>query len=166
MAVRDVLRLPARVLSTPAEEVDPRSDEAYALARDLVDTMQVSPGCVGLAAPQIGVGLRVFAMDVSGHRKARSCAGLVVLCNPVVVDGDGDELAREGCMSVPDLTGNVIRAPRVVVRGVQPGGQRRELVTDAIEARCVAHEVDHLDGLVFLDRVASKAEVFARKRYR
>jgi peptide deformylase len=165
VVVRAVLRLPHPVLSTRAEELDPTSEEAYALARDLVDTMRVSPGCVGLAATQIGVGLRAFAMDVTGHKKAGSCAGLVVLINPVVEHVDELAMAREGCMSVPDLTGNVVRAGRLVVRGLEPGGAVREIVADAIEARCVAHEVDHLDGLVFLDRVASKAEIFSRKRY-
>jgi peptide deformylase len=160
-----VLRLPHPVLSTRAAEIDPASDAAYALAADLVDTMRVSPGCVGLAATQIGVGLRAFAMDVTGHRRAGTCAGLVVLLNPVIEQLEEPALAREGCMSVPDLTGNVLRAGRLVVRGVVPGGAALEVVADAIEARCVAHEVDHLDGLVFLDRVASKAEVFARKRY-
>ena len=165
MTVRPVLRLPDPVLSTPAVELDPTSATAYALAEDLVDTMRVSPGCVGLAANQIGVGLRAFAMDVTGHKKAGSCAGLVVLINPIVVEASEPGLAREGCLSVPDLTGNVVRAGRLVVRGAEPGGAERTVTADAIEARCLAHELDHLDGLVFLDRVAAKAEVFARKRY-
>jgi peptide deformylase len=129
--------------------------------------MRASPACVGLAANQVGVPLRVFAMDVTGHRHTRSCAGLVVLANPVVVSATSPVVAREGCLSVPDLTGNVARATEVVVSGAEPGTGRTVTVTaDAIEARALLHEIDHLDGLLFLDRVVGKADVFARKRYR
>lgn len=129
--------------------------------------MHASPACVGLAANQVGVALRVFCMDVTGHRHANSCAGLVVLANPVVISATGPVVAREGCLSVPDLTGNVARAGSVTVEGDEPGTGRRVTVTaDAIEARALLHEIDHLDGLLFLDRVTGKADVFARRRYR
>ena len=167
MAVRPVLQLPAPVLKVRAVEVGPTiTDEVRALAVDLVDTMRASPACVGLAANQIGVALRVFAMDVSGHRKARSCAGEVVLVDPVVVSAEAPDLGREGCMSVPDLTGDVPRATRVVVRGRTPDGAERTIEADAFEARAVLHEHDHLDGLVFLDRVAAPSSVFRRRVYR
>jgi peptide deformylase len=147
--------------------VDPTGRAVVALAADLVATMRASPACVGLAANQIGVPSRVFCVDVTGHRHARSCAGLVVLANPVLVEATDPVLAREGCLSVPDLTGNVARATRVVIRGHEPGTGREITVTaDAIEARALLHELDHLDGLLFLDRVAGRADVFARKRYR
>ncbi|MFA5890527.1 MAG: peptide deformylase [Actinomycetota bacterium] len=165
MAVRPVVRYPAPVLKQRAAEIAP-GPEAEALARDLVDTMLASPACVGLAAPQIGVGARAFCMDVTGHRKSISCHGLVVLLNPLIVERDGAELTREGCMSVPDFTGNVKRAERIVVRGVTPDGVEQEIAADAFEARALQHEIDHLDGLLFLDRVASlTADVFGRKRY-
>jgi peptide deformylase len=129
--------------------------------------MRAYDHCVGLAAPQIGVGLRAFAMDVEGHPKARSCHGLVVLFDPEVLFHEGLVVAREGCMSVPDLTGNVPRATQVVVRGITPDGALRLIEADAFEARALLHELDHLDGLVFLDRVSSPhADVFRRKRYR
>ncbi len=165
--IQPVVRLPHPALVTVSAEVDLADPLLADLVADLVDTMRVSPGCVGLAAPQVAVGLRVFAMDVTGHRKARSCAGLVVLGNPVVVLASDPEVAREGCMSVPDLTGNVARATRVVVRGLDLlAGGERVVEADAIEARAVLHEVDHLDGLVFLDRVSSaRHDVFTRKRY-
>ena len=165
--IREVVRLPHPVLVARSADVDIADPLLADLVTDLVDTMRVSPGCVGLAAPQVAVGLRLFAMDVTGHRKAQSCAGLVVLANPVIVRATDPEVAREGCMSVPDFTGNVARATRVVVRGLDllVGG---ELIieADAIEARAALHEVDHLDGLVFLDRVSSaRHDVFTRKRY-
>jgi peptide deformylase len=166
MPVRPVVRLPDPVLKQRAKEVRVVDDEARALARDLVDTMRASPACVGLAAPQIGVSRRAFAVDVTGHKKARSCHGEFVLFDPEVLLAHGPLIAREGCMSVPDLTGDVPRATRLVVRGLTPEGTERVLEVDAFEARAVQHEIDHLDGLVFLDRVASADAVFKRKVYR
>lgn len=164
--VRPVVCAPERVLSTPAAPCDPCADEVVALARDLVATMRVSPGCVGLAAPQVGVANRVFCADVTGHRKARSCAGLVVLANPRLLAAEAPVVAREGCLSVPDLTGDVPRATRVVVAGVVPGtGEDLVVEADAFEARALQHEMDHLDGRLFLDRVTGAHAVFRRKRY-
>ena len=139
---------------------------ARALAVDLVDTMRSRPACVGLAAPQIGVLLRAFVIDVTGHKKARSCHGELVLFDPEVVTAAAPVIAREGCLSVPDLTGDVPRAGMVVVRGLTPEGHTRVVEVDAFEARAVLHEIDHLDGMLFLDRVASADRVFRRKVYR
>jgi peptide deformylase len=165
VAVRPVLRYPASVLKTVATSIDP--GDAQELCTDLVDTMRASPACVGLAAPQIGVAARAFCLDVTGHKKARSCSGLVVLLNPMIVARDGSEVAREGCMSLPDITGNVRRATSLTVRGVTPRGEEREVIADAFEARALQHEIDHLDGFLFLDRVSSlTADLFPRKRYR
>lgn len=166
MAVRPVVRVPDPILKKPTTPVGSIDDSARALAKDLVDTMRASPACVGLAANQIGDGRRAFAMDVTGHKKARTCHGLVVLFDAVVVAGDAPELAREGCMSVPDLTGDVARPTVVTVRGLALDSSTVELTTDAFEARALLHEIDHLDGLVFLDRVESHAAVFRRRVYR
>ena len=136
------------------------------LAADLVATMRVSPGCVGLAAPQVGVGVKVFCVDVSEHPKTRDHHGTFVLCNAEVVSSSRNEKAREGCMCVPDLTGDVKRASRVVVRGQLPGtGEEVELEAEAFEARALQHEIDHCDGLLFLDRAAGAHAVYARKTY-
>ena len=166
MPVRPVLVLPSAVLTRPSSPVGDVDDAARALAEDLVDTMRSRPACVGVAAPQIGVRLRAFAIDVTGHRKARSCAGLVVLFDPEVLVAEEPEVGREGCLSVPDLTGDVARATQVVVRGRTPAGDERVIEADAFEARALLHEVDHLEGTVFLDRVASHTSVFRRKVYR
>ena len=166
MAVRPVLRLPEAVLKQKARPVGVVDDTARALAADLVDTMRASPACVGLAAPQIGVGLRAFAIDVTGHRKARSCHGEVVLFDPEILVASDPMRGREGCMSVPDLTGDVVRSTVLVVRGLGPDGGERVLQVDAFEARAVQHEIDHLDGLLFLDRVSSAEAVFRRTVYR
>ena len=166
MAVRPVLALPAPFLQRPSAKVGTVDAGALALAADLLDTMRARPACVGLAAPQIGVGLRAFAIDVSGHRKARSCAGELVLFDPELVSASAPEVAREGCLSIPDLTGDVARATQVVVRGVGVDGAERVVEADAFEARALLHELDHLDGFLFLDRVASPHAVYRRKVYR
>jgi len=166
MTVRPVVRLPEAVLTTMSKRVDCFDEAARQLATDLIDTMRASPACVGLAAPQIGVGVRAFSVDVTGHRKARSCHGEFVLFNPEILAADGPVAGREGCMSVPDLTGDVARATHLVVRGKTPDGAERILEVDAFEARAVLHEIDHLDGLTFLDRVVGHDAVFQRKVYR
>ncbi|MBA2495734.1 MAG: peptide deformylase [Acidimicrobiia bacterium] len=171
MTVRPIVVLPAPVLAVPAAAVggapgEPVVPEVAEVCRDLVDTMRCSPHSVGVAAPQIGVGLRIFCVDVTGHRKARSCHGEVVLVDPEVVAVEGRDVGREGCMSVPDLTGDVARATRVIVRGRTPDGAVVVLDCDAFEARAVQHELDHLDGALFLDRLVSRDRIFPRKVYR
>ncbi len=166
MAVRPVLALPDPFLQQPAAKVGRVDAAALALAADLLDTMRARPACVGLAAPQIGVGLRAFAIDVTGHRKARSCAGELVLFDPELLSAAAPVLGREGCLSIPDLTGDVARATQVTVRGVGVDGGERIVEADAFEARALLHELDHLDGFLFLDRVASAHSVYRRKVYR
>lgn len=164
--VRDVVRAPAGVLSTPGPELDPLDPETVQLCADLVATMRVSPGCVGLAAPQVGVAGKAFCVDVSQHPKTRVSHGLVVLVNASVVEASRNERAREGCMSVPDLTGDVKRATRLTVRGQLPvSGRTVELSTDAFEARALQHEIDHCEGFLFIDRVAGAHALHARKVY-
>ena len=165
MAVRPVNKLPDRVLKVRAGEVgtDPEDD----LVADLLETMEASPACVGLAAPQIGVSRRVIVVDVSAHPKTTVTHGLVVLIDPVVIESSGRAVGREGCMSVPDLTANVARATSIVVRGRTPEGEDRVIATEGFEARAFQHEIDHLDGLLILDRVQSlTTDVFRRRVYR
>lgn len=165
--VRRVLTRPNDVLARRSREIDPRAPGVLALAEELIATMRSSPACVGLAAPQIGEGIRMFSIDVSGHKKAKSCAGLVVIVNPRIVAQAGELTMREGCMSVPDFTGDVRRAAEVTVEGFEPGSTRVvRIVANAIEARCIQHEIDHLDGLVFVDRIVDRTTaLFPRKTY-
>ena len=164
--VLPVLTAPHPVLSTAAPNVDPCAPETVQLAADLVATMRVSPGCVGLAAPQVGVSAQVFCVDVTDHPKTRTSHGSFVLCNAEVVEASRNERAREGCMSVPDFTGDVKRATRLTVRGQVPGtGEERVIETDAFEARALQHEMDHCSGLLFLDRVAGAHAVHPRRTY-
>lgn len=128
--------------------------------------MLASPACVGLAANQIGDGRHGFVVDVTGHRKARSSHGVIVLFDASVIRATGSELAREGCMSVPDLTGDVARPTFVAISGTTVEGEERVIEADAFEARALLHEIDHLEGRLFLDRVESHAAVFRRRVYR
>jgi peptide deformylase len=137
------------------------------VAADLLETMRAHPGCVGLAAPQLDELVRMIVVDVSGHRKATRSHGLLVLVNPVVIDSAGAEVAREGCLSIPQLTANVRRATEIVLTATTPVGEALRIATEGFEARCLLHEIDHLDGVLFLDRVDSLAtDVFRRKTYR
>jgi peptide deformylase len=164
--VLPVVSAPANVLSTVGDEVDPADPAILRLAADLVATMRVSPGCVGLAAPQVGVGVQVFAVDVTQHPKTVTTHGVFVLCNAKVIEASRWKAGREGCMSVPDLTGDVKRANRVVVEGVLPGsGEPVTITTDAFEARALQHEIDHCAGKLFLDRVAGAHAIYQRKVY-
>ncbi|WP_239098739.1 peptide deformylase [Micromonospora qiuiae] len=164
--VLPVVSAPDTVLSRAGAEVDPTAEETVQLAADLIATMRVSPGCVGLAAPQVGVGAQVFAVDVTGHAKTVTVHGTFALCNARVVEATRWKMGREGCMSVPDLTGDVKRASRLVVEGALPGsGKVVRLVTDGFEARALQHEIDHCAGLLFLDRVAGAHAIYQRKVY-
>ena len=164
--VLPVVTAPATVLSRPGAEADPTDPEIVRLAADLIATMRVSPGCVGLAAPQVGAGVQLFCLDVSQHPKTATTHGVFALCNARVVEASRWRPGREGCMSVPDLTGDVKRASRIVVEAVLPGtGEPVRLTTDAFEARALQHEIDHCAGLLFLDRVAGAHAIYQRKVY-
>ena len=164
--VLPVVRAPHGVLSEASTLVDPADPAVVQLAADLVATMRVSPGCVGLAACQVGVGQHVFCVDVAEHPKARTVHGTFVLCNAEIVEASRNEKGREGCMSVPDLTGDVKRATRLTVRGYLPGsGEEIVVETDAFEARALQHEIDHCTGYLFLDRVAGAHALYPRQTY-
>lgn len=166
MSIRPVLRFPHPALKSPSRDITNIDDDALSLAQDLIDTMRSADHCVGLAAPQIGVNIRAFALDIRGHPKALSDHGEFVLFNPRTVEGRDSIEGREGCMSVPDLTGDVMRWSRVTVAGIGIDGEQMIIETDAFEARAIQHEVDHLDGLLFLDRIASREALFRRRTYR
>lgn len=164
MAVRRVLELPERALKLPAAATGTGRDSE--LIEDLLDTMGASPACVGLAAPQIGVSRRALVVDVSRHPKTTVCHGLIVLLDPLVLEQGGRVTGREGCMSVPHLTADVARATRIVVRGRGSEGEEVVISSAGFEARALQHELDHLDGLLILDRVESSTDLFKRRVYR
>ena len=159
MAVREVLRYPNPALKQvcpPAQDPD-----IERVGADLVDTLESFGHCVGIAAPQLGELVRVCVVDLSDHPKGHANNGRLILANPRITFTEGSEVAREGCLSLPDLTANVRRATRIAVEHAAG-----KMECQGFEARCVLHEIDHLDGILFLDRVDSlRRDVFRRKRY-
>ena len=147
--------------------MDRVDEEIEGLVSDLIDTMREGPGSVGIAAPQIGVSLRVCVVDVSRSKNGRDNShGLLILINPEIFHAEGAATMREGCMSVPDYTGDVERPSTVHLRYVDERGEQRILETNGFEAVAIQHELDHLDGILFLDRISSlKTGLFRRKKY-
>ena len=168
MSVRKILLYPDPILKTVCLPVTAVDRDIPALIGDLVDTMRAGPGSVGVAAPQIGVTLRVCVVDVSENRQGREHNhGLLALVNPEFIHRQGAAIMREGCMSVPDYTGDVERATRIIVRFLDETGTPREIEASGFEAVAIQHEMDHLDGILFLDRITSlKTGLFRRKNYK
>jgi peptide deformylase len=159
--VREILRYPHPVLKQDCEPLDPLSEQGQSLARDLADTLDSGPG-VGLAAPQIGEPYRVILVD-AGRNPRREGQGRFILFNPRLVASSGQQLIREGCLSIPDYTGNVVRAAEVEVEGLDAAGETRRIASCSYEAVVFQHELDHLDGILFLDRIANvKTDLFRR----
>ncbi|UFS72277.1 peptide deformylase [Geomonas sp. RF6] len=168
MAVRPIVLYPDPILKTPTALAPGLDAEVLSLVQDLVDTMHAGPGSVGVAAPQIGVSLRVCVVDVSENRRGKeNNHGTLLMINPEILARSGAAVMREGCMSVPDYTGDVERATEVTVRFLEPGGETREITATGFEAVAIQHEIDHLDGFLFLDRITSlKTGLFRRKNYK
>jgi peptide deformylase len=148
------------VLSTPAAPVTAFDDDLRRLVDDMFETMYAAPG-VGLAAPQIGVSLRLFVMDCSAPERP---AERVVMANPEIVETDGVQPGSEGCLSVPGIYSELPRPERVRARGQNAAGEWFEIEVDGLEARCVMHETDHLDGKLYIDRLTPlKRDIVKRK---
>ena len=165
MAILPVLVYPDERLKRVAEPVMVFNAALRAFLSDFDETLRASPGCVGLAAPQVDYPKRIALVDVSRRPKTPN-NGRLLLINPGVTERGGEAIGREGCLSVPDYTGNVARAGWIRVRAQDGLGQWREYRCEGYEARAVLHELDHLDGLLFLDRLVSRRDLFRRKVYR
>jgi peptide deformylase len=165
MAAREVLVYPDPILKRICSSADPQAPETITLARDLVDTMYASGHSVGIAAPQIGTSLRVAVVDVSESKLGRKHNhGLVVMINPEIIERSGQKTMREGCMSVPDYTGNVERSKEIVVQFYDLEQRDCIIRCKGFEAVAIQHELDHLDGKLFLDRISNPGtELFRRK---
>jgi len=166
MAILPILLYPdprLKQISAPIGAIDEAIER---LIDDLLETLYDSPGCVGIASPQVGALHRMVIIDASRNAKAGENHGRMILINPEVLSSEGEIMAREGCLSLPHLTANVKRAQHIKVKAQNEKGEWWEFDASNFEARVVLHEMDHLDGLLFLDRVASlKTDVFRRKRY-
>lgn len=169
MAILPILTYPDERLKTICASVDALDEETIKFITDLEETLEASPGCVGIAAPQVGLTRRIIIIDASRNRKPVDNHGRMVLINPEIIWQEGEILGREGCLSLPHLTANVKRAKSIRCRAQQTAGSLfKETVIEAcdFEARVILHETDHLDGLLFLDRVSSlKTDVFRRKNF-
>jgi peptide deformylase len=147
--LRPILRLGDSILGVPARPVEAITPEIESLIDDMIETMYAAPG-IGLAAPQLGVGLRIFVLDLS---VGRDPSALHVMINPEFVERDGMQLEEEGCLSVPGFTATVARPKRVVVKGLNRQGDEHRLEGTGLMARALQHEVDHLNGCLFVDRL-------------
>jgi peptide deformylase len=147
--LRPITKFGDRVLHHRAAPVGDLTDEIDRLIEDMIATMYAAPG-IGLAAPQVGVPLRVFVVDVSVGRRADD---LRVMLNPEFVERDGTQIEEEGCLSVPGFTATVLRPARAVVTGLDRQGRPQTIEGEGLLARALQHEIDHLDGTLFVDRL-------------
>lgn len=167
MAVREVLVYPDPRLKQICARITTFDQSVGNVLADLVDTMIAAGHSVGIAAPQIGDLRRAAVVNVSASKlgKKQHNHGLIQMVNPEIIERQGSQLVREGCMSVPDYTGNVTRAEEIVVQFLDENGQRQAIRCAGFEAVAIQHELDHLNGFLFLDRVSSrKTDIFRRKK--
>jgi peptide deformylase len=158
--LRPILRLGDSILNEPARPVDAITPEIDRLIDDMIETMYAAPG-IGLAAPQVGIALRIFVLDLS---VGRDPAALHVMINPEFVERDGMQLEEEGCLSLPGFTATVARPKRVIVKGLNRQGDEHTLEGTGLMARALQHEVDHLNGCLFVDRLRGiSKELIVRK---
>jgi peptide deformylase len=164
LPVRPILRYPDPRLKLRCDEVHDL-DLARRVARDLLDTMDsCPPRTVGIAAPQIGEMHRIALVDTSRNAKYPPAHGHLALVNPEITSSSGHQRFREGCLSIPDFTANISRSMTVVVNAISPEGEPIQVTAEGFEAVVLQHEIDHLNGLLFLDRVTNlKEDLFRRK---
>ncbi len=163
----DILTIPDEQLKQASEPVSRFDTELQDFVQRLELTRQHGPGAVGIAAPQVGHFQRIAIVDCSVTRKPVPNHGNLVLINPEITHWEGYEVGREGCLSVPDYTGNVIRATHIKLKAQDAQGDGHDYEMEGYEARAVQHEIDHLDGILFIDRVVSRrTDLFKRKVYR
>jgi peptide deformylase len=158
--IRPILKYSDSLLHQPAREVATFDDSLQVLIDDMIETMYAAPG-VGLAATQVGAPLRVFVIDTSVGRDSK---GLIVMVNPTFVERDGMQLEDEGCLSVPGFNATVVRPARAVVSGLDRHGEPQTIEGTTLLARAFQHEMDHLDGIVFVDRLRGiKRDLIVRR---
>lgn len=166
MAILTILTYPDPRLKNIAAPVTEFNEKLHSIIADLEETMRAGPGSVGIAAPQVGIFERIIIIDVSSKPKVKQ-HGRLVLINPEITKWEGFKVGREGCMSVPDYTGNVIRAQYIELTAQNEQGEQQQYTMEDYEARVVQHEIDHLDGMLFIDRLVSRRhDLFRRKVYK
>ena len=163
MALREIVQFPDPRLKRVSEKIDEVTDEIRELAREMIEVMYDEPG-IGLAAPQVGVSIRMFVIDTEWSDEGAGQNPTVVL-NPEISDREGRITWEEGCLSVPDYTATVERDATITLRGVDLEGNPIEERAEELRAVCIQHEVDHLDGVLFVDRISRlKRSLYVKKR--
>jgi len=163
MALRPVLKFPDPRLKRVSEPISAVTDEIRALARDMLEVMYDEPG-IGLAAPQVGESVRLIVLDTDWTEED-AARNPIVLVNPEIVEREGKITWTEGCLSVPDYQADVERANKVRVRGIDLDGKPVEHDAEGLRAVCFQHEIDHLDGILFIDRISRlKRSLYVKRR--
>jgi peptide deformylase len=165
MAIRDIRIYPDPVLRTKTARVGAIDDNVKRLIEDMVETMHAAPG-VGLAANQVGVSLQLAVIDLSGQEDETRRHPLLVLINPEMLSLEGSVTEEEGCLSIPDYAETVKRAAKVKVRALDRSGKPFELEAQGLLAKALQHELDHLNGLLFIDRLSPLKKNIFKRRYR
>ena len=146
-----ILKYGSETLKKRSEKVDFFNGELESIVRNMVETMYGAPG-IGLAAPQVGLNLRLATVDLS---VGEDSSQLITICNPEIVSLEGEQKSEEGCLSIPDFTDTVTRPRRLVVRGQDLHGEEVQYEAEGLLARCFSHEVDHLNGVLFIDHLSA-----------
>ncbi len=163
MAIRPIRTYPDPVLRAKTARVETIDDSLQGLIEDMVETMHAAPG-VGLAANQVGVPLQLAVIDISDREEGKPKRSLLVLINPEILSQEGSVVAEEGCLSIPDFSEKVKRSARVKVRAQDRTGKVFEMEADGLMAKALQHEIDHLNGILFVDRLSPlKRSIFRRK---
>jgi peptide deformylase len=162
MAIREILKIGHPALTRKAAPIKSIDKETVDLARDMVETLHAAPG-IGLAAPQVDVGKRLIVVDLS---VGEDPASLFVLVNPELISQEGVVVCEEGCLSVPDVHEKVARPYKVVVRGLDLEGKVMDVEGEDLLARVLCHEIDHLEGRLFIERLSPLKRALIRKKFR
>jgi peptide deformylase len=162
MAVLEIRRYPDPILRQKAEEVKDLNGALQRLIDDMIETMHEAPG-IGLAAPQVGKPLRLIVADISAREEGHP---LIVLVNPEIVEAEGRIDSEEGCLSVPDYYSTIKRHAKVLVKGLDREGKPVEIEAEGLLARVLQHEIDHLNGILFIDHLSPIKKEFFKKRYK
>lgn len=163
MAIREIKRYPEKVLKEKATPVTDIDGDVQKLIDDMIETMYAAPG-IGLAAPQVGVSKRIIVIDVSVKETEKT--PLLVLINPEIIRTEGEIESEEGCLSIPGYITIVKRAERVLVSGLNRDGKEILIEGEGLLSRALQHEIDHLNGILFIDRISSIKREFFKKRYK
>jgi peptide deformylase len=158
--VLSILKYGARELKTASKPIEVFNGELEKIARNMIETMYSAPG-IGLAASQVGLNIRLATIDLS---VGEDPSQLIVICNPEIVSSNGEQRSEEGCLSIPEFTDKVVRPRGMIVRGQDLHGEEIRFEAQELLARCFSHEIDHLNGILFIDRLSSLKKTLIRNK--